>query len=182
VAELTVRWVRVQTNVLDHPKFVGLPAHDLGFWLRCLIWCGEQERADIPESVLDRIGVTRSAAARLAARGLLDHASTGWRLHDYDEWQDSRQYADARSAWRARQAAHRERQRQQGDSEHVTRDMRDPEKRREEKSRAETHTPPNPPSSGGDVSVSRKAARRRDYAPENPIDRRIRQTLEGKRR
>lgn len=85
-------WVRIHDGALSHPKLSPLvrwrdPLH---VWLWGLSHT-QQHLTDgfIDERVVPRSG--RRAAEELVARRLWDEAPGGWRIHDYLDWNDSRE-------------------------------------------------------------------------------------------
>jgi hypothetical protein len=113
-------WGLVDDGMPDHPKVLELLEHPdgiaaLGLWTLCLLWARRQAEQSLPE----RWGMIPASLPRrylgepgpqLAAllvearagheHGLWEVNGSGWRIHDFAEWQQIEQ-------WRAKRASQR---------------------------------------------------------------------------
>lgn len=82
-------WVRVETSVPRHHKFLKAGPAPSWLWLCGLAYCQEGlTNGFIPFEALPMLGVPKSAhrlAAALVSCGLWETADGGWRIHDYLE-------------------------------------------------------------------------------------------------
>lgn len=82
-------WVRVESSVPRHRKFLKAGPAPSWLWLCGLAYCQEgQTDGFIPFEALPMLGVPKSAhrlAASLVAAGLWETAEGGWRIHAYLE-------------------------------------------------------------------------------------------------
>jgi len=84
-------WVRIHDGAMGHPKIVGMfdwrdPFH---VW----IWGMSHCQSHLTDGFITADAVPangRKSAAALVARRLWESAENGWRVHDYLEWNDSR--------------------------------------------------------------------------------------------
>lgn len=99
-----VGWVRVETKFISHPKVLDIGPLGEALWLRGLCYAGEQlTDGFIPNSFIKRMGDMKATAvaARLVAAGLWEEVQDGYRIHDYLDWQRSRDEANEISSKRA---------------------------------------------------------------------------------
>lgn len=94
-------WVKVDDTFPDHPKAVGLPLDAAGLWL-CGLCYANRQRTDghVPRGVAARFG---AGAADAAVRALVDAGlwiedAAGWRIHDYLDYQRSREEIERAAA------------------------------------------------------------------------------------
>jgi hypothetical protein len=89
-----VTWVRVDEHFPNHPKVLALGRDRLagmGLWLIGLCYCNEYlTNGFIPEHMLPVRSV--KLARRLVEAGLWDAVDGGYRMHDFDEYQPTREY------------------------------------------------------------------------------------------
>lgn len=90
-----MRWVRVDVDALDHPKFLALDPEAVVLWLYGLGYCARQlTDGHIPAAILRRLGALQDpdrAAAQLMEAGLWDATDDGYVVHDYLDYQPSRE-------------------------------------------------------------------------------------------
>ena len=103
------RWVRVDTSMPTHPKFLALSDRALATWLRGLCYCGlHGTDGVVPESALSHVGGERQSASsrELVEAGLWVRNGGGYVVHDYLEYQQAADESERRSesARRAAQA------------------------------------------------------------------------------
>jgi hypothetical protein len=97
-------WVRVDTRFISHPKVLDIGPLGEALWLRGLCYAGSQMTDGfIPASFIKRMGDMKGAAVaqRLVDAGLWVEAENGYHIHDYLEWQRSRDEATDISSKRA---------------------------------------------------------------------------------
>jgi hypothetical protein len=85
-------WVRLEDNMIDHPKIIGLSDRAFRLWITSLSYASRHET----DGKLDRKIAERLLARGLGARkelleaGLWDENGTGYYIHDYLEYQPSK--------------------------------------------------------------------------------------------
>lgn len=90
-------WVRIDENALDHPKIASLPDGAFRLWVQGLAYC-QKFLTDGFISDLAVRGLHSYSPKRrslLVGAGLWDLSETGIRVHDYLEWNDSREHVTA---------------------------------------------------------------------------------------
>jgi hypothetical protein len=90
-------WVKVETRFIDHPKVVRVGAVGEALWLRGLCYSGEHMTDGfIPDNYIRRMGdIDGNAVADvLVASELWDRVDGGYQIHDYLEWQSSREHIE----------------------------------------------------------------------------------------
>lgn len=106
-------WVRIDDGAWDHPKQVQAGPMAVALWLWGLCYCSRHlTDGAIPSAALVTSGVPRAAneAGRLVAAGLWERAEGGFRVHDYHEYNPSReQVTRKRHAGAERLREHRKR-------------------------------------------------------------------------
>lgn len=100
-------WVRIDDRFDEHPKIAALEAAAVQAFIFGLCYCNRNlTDGFIPRAIGARF--QRRAVKALEAGGLWERTDTGWRLHDYLEYQPSRQEVERERARGAeRQARHR---------------------------------------------------------------------------
>ncbi len=113
-------WVRIDDNAIDHPKFIALSANAWRLWCEGMTYCQKH----LTDGFLPRSGVRGmryySAASLkmllavlVPGKGPLWHdAEGGYQVHDYHDWNDSRETViqarqdskDRRQRWKNRRA------------------------------------------------------------------------------
>jgi hypothetical protein len=106
-----VAWVRIHDGAMTHPKLIGLfnwrdPFH---VWVWGLSHC----QLHLTDGFIAFVSVPkmgRKAAAALVVQALWENTEGGWLVHDYFDWNDSREtITKKRGEARERMAAARER-------------------------------------------------------------------------
>lgn len=96
------RWGKIHGDLWIHDKFLTLTAEAGWLWTRALSFSIAQKTfGEISRGALIAIRGTDEAAAELVAAGLWDETENGWRLHDWDDHQQSREDAEALSRKRS---------------------------------------------------------------------------------
>jgi hypothetical protein len=105
----------VDDRFFSHPKIVGTSLAARGLWITALSWSSSMETdGRIPASVLQVFSPydPDPLTNELVARGLWERTEDGFRVHDFLDWNPSRETLVARrQAANARLIAHRERKR-----------------------------------------------------------------------
>lgn len=91
-------WARVDDSWWCHRKVLGLDLASRGLWISTLSWSCQHRTADVPTALLGMLGADDVHAGQLVAAGLWIETDGGWRIHDWDAYQDrtlSEKRADA---------------------------------------------------------------------------------------
>src|SRR3990167_190543 len=95
-------WVRIEDAVADHPKHLQAGPAASWLWLCGIAFCQRQlTDGFIPSAALPILGVAHGVKAlvdRLVAARLFDVVDGGYRVHDYHDFNDTREAALARKA------------------------------------------------------------------------------------
>jgi len=86
-------WVRIHDGALSHPKVVGIfdPRRPFDLWLWGLSYTQTHlTDGHLPSEAIPR-GVSKATGV-LIARGLWEPFERGFRIHDYLDWNDSKEY------------------------------------------------------------------------------------------
>lgn len=106
-------WLKVDDGMHSHPKALAAGDAALGLWLRLGSWsCHHLTDGLVPEQVA-RLLSKPAALRRLVDVGLLDKVAGGYQLHDFLEYNPSREEVEAErektarrvADWRARNGA-----------------------------------------------------------------------------
>ncbi|WBL18491.1 hypothetical protein [Citricoccus sp. NR2] len=93
-------WVRLDSRLPSNPKVLELLSrtggHKAAFAYICgLSYCGDKGTfGDIPSAALPFLHATKREANLLVKVGLWTATETGYKVHDWDDYQPSRQYVD----------------------------------------------------------------------------------------
>lgn len=111
-------WFKVDDGLHSHRKWLATSMAARGLWVTAGSWCADQlTDGHVPAHVLRQVGGTTRNAAELVANGLWDVVDDGWRFHQWDEFQPSREAVEAeRAAARERQRRARDRAKSRRDS------------------------------------------------------------------
>jgi len=123
--ETRVPWAHLDDHFYSHPKVVATPLPAVGLFAIGLSYCGDQlTDGFIPRSVVVGIRGWTSAARMLIERNFWNEVPGGYQVHDYLDWNDSREQVLAKRKGAAdRAASSRERRRAAHVTEHVPRDV-----------------------------------------------------------
>ncbi len=89
------RWMRLDTDFLDHPKFADLTASQMVAWVRMLGYAVEHTTDGLVKGPILRASWRSSRA--LVAAGLLDEVDGKIYIHDFLEYQESADEVAAKS-------------------------------------------------------------------------------------
>lgn len=112
-------WIRLDDQMFDHPKTLALVDDDVRaalLHIAAICWCSRfSTDGAIPGAAFPSLAA-KVAAGQDQARVLVDHGhwkptETGWQIHDYLDWQQSKEEVEAK------RAQDRERKRRQRDKE-----------------------------------------------------------------
>lgn len=92
-------WVRLEPELIDHPKIIGLPDAAFALHIRAICYCNRHlTDGAIPRAALSKLG-KKTAAAALVSAGVWHQDATGnYQIHDYLEYQPSRRMVEGRRA------------------------------------------------------------------------------------
>ncbi|MBP7594329.1 MAG: hypothetical protein KA755_01620 [Candidatus Microthrix sp.] len=101
-------WVRLEDSFPEHPKILGLSVAAKWLIVEGLCWCNRNlTDGFIAAEAAPRLGATKKLAGELVEAGVWELCDGGWMVHDYDEFQPSRERVLAdREAGRLRKAKH----------------------------------------------------------------------------
>jgi len=106
---MSLPWIRVDAQMMNHPKIARLRQRRadrlIVTHLAAMMWSGHHGTGGhVPEYALPMVQATRKDANALVEAGLWDPdlEGDGWRIHDWDDYNPSRQ---AIESMRARQRA-----------------------------------------------------------------------------
>jgi len=161
-----VPWGRLDDSLYDHPKLNDLGRHRLpciGLWAIAISWSNRYlTDGHIPADQVRRLGGTPALAEWLVRVGLWDKVADGYRVHDFLEFNSSRQEVeDGRAAARERM------RRRRRDANGMFAGTSD-EVREKFGVRSPTHSRPFPsvpisvPLANDDVEKSKKTTRKAD--------------------
>ena len=127
-------WFKTDDGYYDHPKFLDLSNAAVGLWSKAGAWCGRHlTDGVIPATQVRALKGTPAQVRDLISVGLwietrTDSGAKAYRFHDWNEYQPTREEKLKQRADTAeRQRKSRERKKaDQGKSENVTRDSREP--------------------------------------------------------
>lgn len=87
-------WVRLEDNVMDHPKVIALSAFAFRVWLRAICHCNQHSTGGfVSDRILARIGCTARVRLELITpptgyeHGLFEATTGGLLVHDYATYQ-----------------------------------------------------------------------------------------------
>ena len=116
-------WFKVDDGFWSHPKTAMLSDAAIALWVRAGAYsCQHLTDGVISKPVLRMVG-THEAADELIACGLWIEVDDGWRFHDWEKYQETREaVVKRREAWRDRQKQSREKHdSKRGESRNVSR-------------------------------------------------------------
>lgn len=107
-------WGRLDDSLYDHPKLDLIPAEErnacIGLWARAISWCNRfLTDGQVPRDRIGKLDGTMAQAELMVGAGLLDESSTGFVVHDFLHFNDSRaqiqerrqKEAERKASWRA---------------------------------------------------------------------------------
>jgi hypothetical protein len=87
-------WIRLDDQIAHHPKFVKVGPVAAWLWVCGHSYCARYlTDGYIPQAALMTLGVSKPDAAveKLVWAGLWEAADDGWRIHDYHDYQPTRE-------------------------------------------------------------------------------------------
>lgn len=93
-------WGRLDDGLYDHPKLGDLGRSKLpavGLWTLAISWSNRRlTDGFVPTERIAMLGGTRSIAETLVTAGMFDHAEGGYTIHDFLEFNESRETVEIR--------------------------------------------------------------------------------------
>ena len=95
-------WGRLDDGLYDHPK-LDLLGRDrmagVGLWAVAVSWCNRRlTDGVVPNDRIRLLGGSRNLAEKLVDAGLFEHHDQGYLIHDFLDFNDSRETVEARRA------------------------------------------------------------------------------------
>lgn len=86
-------WVRIDENAMDHPKIAGLPDGTFRLWVQALAYCQKfLTDGHVSESAVRGLrSFSSKRKTALIEAGLWDPEDGGIRVHDFLDWNESRE-------------------------------------------------------------------------------------------
>jgi hypothetical protein len=99
-------WFRIDDGLWGHPKWLATPNAARGVWTTAGAWSSANlTDGFVPRHVLRSLGGTPKDAAALVSSRLWEVVEGGWQIHDFLDWNPSREKVEAdRAAARKRVA------------------------------------------------------------------------------
>lgn len=83
-------WFKVDDHLAFSPKALQAGNRAMGLWVRAGAWsCSQLTDGYIPDDMVTALGGNRQDTTRLIQAGLWDRETSGYRFHDWDEYQPS---------------------------------------------------------------------------------------------
>jgi len=93
-------WGRLDDGLYDHPKLDDLGSHRLagvGLWTLAISWCNRRlTDGQVPADRIRLLGGSPQLAERLVAAGFFERIDGGYQIHDFLEFNESRETVEAR--------------------------------------------------------------------------------------
>lgn len=80
-------WAKVDDGWWCHPKVMGLNTGARGLWVSALSWSCAQRQDTVPFAFLPVANGSNDEANALVDAGLWELVDDGWRIHDWDDYQ-----------------------------------------------------------------------------------------------
>lgn len=102
-------WFRVDDGFWSHPKTIALAPGAVALWVRAGSYCGKHlTDGYVPANMLPMLQGSLDDVDQLVEAGLWRPVEGGWRFHDWERYQDTREAVERRrDAWKARQRRRR---------------------------------------------------------------------------
>jgi hypothetical protein len=122
-------WGKLDDSLYDHPKLDKLGRHRMacaGLWAVSISWCNRRlTDGFVPLSRVVQLGGTAAQADHLVKAGLFEKAPDGYQVHDFLDFNDSKEYVLLRRAkdvvrQRLQRESHQESRRDTGRTNGVT--------------------------------------------------------------
>jgi hypothetical protein len=155
-----ITWFKVDDGFWSHEKVVELSAEAGWLWTRAGSYCAHQLTDGVVKSpILTLLGGSREVAAELVSAGLWDASPGGYRFHDWDKYQPTRDEVESkREAWKERQRKARAR--------HLSPEESRSDTERDSRRESTSPVPSRPvPSHSSSTKKSASASRRKPEVP-----------------
>jgi len=113
-----VVWFKVDDSLPDHPKTLAMQGHKswkgaVALWTLAGAWCGKHlTDGEVPRGVVQRLGCSISEAELLVSHGFWEVTPTGFRFHDWEARNPTRESVESqREKTRKRVAKHESKER-----------------------------------------------------------------------
>lgn len=81
-------WVKLYTDLLTHRKWIGLSPRAKAMLTQAWMFAGQNETdGHVPDTARKLIDHSPQAARELEQAGWLHRNGSGWHIHDWAEWQ-----------------------------------------------------------------------------------------------
>ena len=96
-------WFKVDDSFFDHPKVLAIPERTrdrvLMKWWRAGCWSAKHLTDGVIEAHIARqLRISHATCAQLVAVGLWEVCENGWKFHDWDDYQPTRDQVMAKRA------------------------------------------------------------------------------------
>ena len=96
---MVMGWVRIDDMFYSHPKVLAAGNAAVGLWVRALAYANAYlTDGHINAETLRTLGATRRYATTLVKAGLWEPNGNGWDIHDFADYQESREEIETRRA------------------------------------------------------------------------------------
>jgi hypothetical protein len=91
--------MQIDLGIVEHPKMLAVAKENRWAWMEVLAYC-RRNLTDgfLPEIIAARLNITRVELMDLTYAGLLDEVPGGWRMHDFLDYNPSREQIEAKRA------------------------------------------------------------------------------------
>jgi hypothetical protein len=119
-------WLRIDDNMISHPKIRALTDTQYRVWMRTLSHCSRMDDPTVDEGVINELkGLNASTVKRFSDLGLLDETPHGHKVHGWEKYR--RRDVTSQERTRRHRDKKRDEQRDNHRDETVTRATRVPD-------------------------------------------------------
>ncbi len=85
-------WFKVDDKLYAHPKTLGISLSALGLWVKCGSYCADMlTDGFVPDNFVKLVRNSLRLAQELVNSGLWERTEGGYRFHDWDKYQPSKE-------------------------------------------------------------------------------------------